>query len=306
MTAVVIVLSILCIVLIGMYLSQKMNVKRITKELEIICCERDYHRILLPSPDRDLEQLIIILNSYISECQEQQIQAQKRDEDFKHQIANISHDLRTPLTSILGYVQLINKEYEAGDTAHVREYMDIVERKALLLRGLIGEFYDLSRLEGHEYPLNPEPIDMEILISQVMADYYDELEKKQFEVEVDFSAGCPRVLADRQAMNRVFNNLIQNVLKHGSGRLKVGLRYDARTVTITVANSCPPLDEQELASLFNRFFTVDRMRTGQNTGLGLAIVKNFLDQMGFTIQASYEKGFLVMTICKAIALDYDG
>lgn len=293
-------LCILCLLwalaVTALYIGQKRHIKKLNEDVREILEKNGRHRILLKAPDKEIEKLLETLNHYIEDCQKREVEFRTKDTEFKHQISNISHDLRTPLTSILGYVQLVRKEYEAGNSAHVKEYLDIIERKAELLKNLISQFYDLSRLEGNEYEFQIEAVDLSILISQTVADYYDEFERRNFEVETDIEQGRILALCDAKASLRIFGNLIQNVLKHGFGFMSIRMYHQGKYIVTEIANKSEAIEPQELAHLFDRFFTTDRMRSGQNTGLGLAIVRQFVTQMGGDIEASYENGLLKMTV----------
>lgn len=301
-------MAVLCVVLAlwavaatALYVAQRRHIRSLNKDIKEVCENGGRHRILLKRPDKELEKLLKTLNDYIEACEEKQVELRRRDIDFKHQISNISHDLRTPLTSILGYVQLIRREYGTDSEVHVEEYLDIIERKSEMLKNLISQFYDLSRLEGSEYEFQMEAVNLSVLMSQIMADEYDELEKNNFRVDVAIASGQLLALADAKAMSRVYSNLIQNVLKHGREFLSVHM-YAAENMVVTeIANKSEPIGDDELEHLFDRFFTTDRMRSGQNTGLGLAIVRQFVTQMGGHIEASYEDGLLKIKICMKAA-----
>lgn len=301
-------MTVLCVITVlwavfatALYIGQRHHIRSLNKDIKEVCEKGGRHRILLKGPDKELEVLLKTLNDYIEVCQEKQVELRRKDIDFKHQISNISHDLRTPLTSILGYVQLIKREYGTDNEAHVREYLDIIERKAEMLKNLISQFYDLSRLEGSEYEFHMEAVDLSVLMSQIMADEYDAFEKKSFRVDVSIAQGQLMAVADAKAMARVYANLIQNVLKHGRDFLSVHMYTAENTVITEISNQTEAISDDELEHLFDRFFTTDRMRSGQNTGLGLAIVRQFVTHMGGDITAVYEDGLLKMRICMKAA-----
>lgn len=292
MTVIVVIVLLWAVVVTVLYIGQRRHIRSVNEDIREVCEKGGRHRILLKVPDKSLELLLETMNHYIEASQEKQAELQRKDMDFKHQISNISHDLRTPLTSILGYIQLIQREYETGNDSHVKEYLDIIEHKAQMLKNLISQFYDLSRLEGSEYEFHMEAVDLGVLISQALADEYDELESRHFKVDVSITSEQLFALADVKAMARVYANLIQNVLKHGYDELRVCVYASGNTVITEIANKSDVIREAELQMLFDRFFTTDRMRSGQNTGLGLAIVRQFVTQMGGSIAAFYEDGFL--------------
>ena len=296
MVFICILLMIFAAVMTAMYVIQKRHLKKLNEDLEEVLTKGSCRRILLSAQDKEMERLLVMLNRYIEACQNEKAAYETRDKEFKHQISNISHDLRTPLTSILGYVQLIEREYAAGNEDNVKEYLGIIERKAEMLKNLISQFYDLSRLEGSEYEFQMEAVDLNVLISQTMADYYDEFEKNHFRVDIAIENSTMPALCDAKAMSRVYANLIQNVLKHGKDFVSIHMYKKDQSIITEIANGSESIDPGELAHLFDRFYTMDKMRTGQNTGLGLAIVKQFVEQMHGKIEAVYEHGLLKMRI----------
>lgn len=296
MTVICVLALLWAAVMTVLYIGQRRHIRSLNEDIREVCEKGGRHRILLRVPDKALEALLETINHYIEVCQEKQAELQRRDVDFKHQISNISHDLRTPLTSILGYVQLVKREYDAGEDIHIKEYLDIIDNKAQRLKNLISQFYDLSRLEGSEYEFCMEAVDLGVLMSQAIADEYDALENSHFQVDVAIASEKLLAMADAKAMSRVYANLIQNVLKHGRDYLSVKLYASEKTIITEIANKSDEISEDELRVLFNRFFTTDRMRSGQNTGLGLAIVRQFVTQMGGKIEASYSGGMLKMRL----------
>jgi len=236
----------------------------------------------LAAPNRAAEALMSEVNFLLRERENERVGARRREQALREQIANVSHDLRTPLTSILGYLQLL--EDEDLPKAQRREYLGVVEGRARVLQGLIAGFYDLSRLEAGEYPISREKVDLRQVVSQLLAAFYGDLESR-FDVQVDLPEELPAVWADRSALNRVYANLIRNALEHGSGKLRISARQTANGVETTFTNGGADLRPEAVAHVFDRFFTSDQTRSGRNTGLGLAIVKALTDQMGGMAQA---------------------
>ena len=243
-------------------------------------------RLRLDAPSAPAEELLDAINALLDLRQQEQAAYRARERDLRRQISNVSHDLRTPLTSILGYLQLL--EGEGLSEAERREYLEIVRRRAKALQSLITGFYDLSRLEGGEYPLNIQGVDLRASLSGLLAAFYDEFTGRGFEMEVDLQEGLPPVSADPGAALRIFTNLIRNALEHGCERMQVRLFEEEGRVVSLFANRTGELRQEDMPHIFDRFFTRDKMRTGNNTGLGLAIVHALAGQMGCTLSARLE------------------
>lgn len=245
-------------------------------------------RLRLASPDRHVEDLLAQINGLL-EDREQEIRAlREQEESLRRQIANVSHDLRTPLTSILGYLQLLESEQLTPQQR--RHYLEIVSDRAKVLQELITAFYDLSRIEGGEYPLDLQPVDLRRALEPLLAGFYEDFERAGFQVTVELDDRLPPVLADPGAVTRILTNLIGNALKHGSTVLSIRLYANEDQLVTAFSNDAPDLSPEDLSRVFERFYTADQMRTGQNTGLGLAIVKALAQRMGHTAFAELKNG----------------
>ena len=259
-------------------------------ERDIRSCARQLRsgrpRVSMAAPNAAAEELLTAVNALLDLREQEEGDYRRQERAIRQQIANISHDLRTPLTSILGYLQLLEGE---GLTAEERrEYLGIVQGRAKTLQSLIVSFYDLSRLEGGEYPLARERVDLYHVLSQLVAEFYNDFEGSGFQMTVELQEGLPPVMADPAGVLRIFTNLIRNTLEHGRTRMSILLRREGGQVVSTFANDAPGLTQEDVDHVFDRFYTADKMRTGQSTGLGLAIVKALAERMGHSVSAGLE------------------
>ena len=259
-------------------------------ERDIRACARQLRsgrpRVSMAAPNAAAEELLTAINELLDLREREEGDYRRQEKAIRQQIANISHDLRTPLTSILGYLQLLE-----GDTLtpeERREYLGIVQGRAKTLQSLIVSFYDLSRLEGGEYPLARERVDLYHVLSQLVAEFYNDFEGSGFQMTVELQEGLPPVMADPAGVLRIFTNLIRNALEHGRTRMSILLRREGGQVVSTFANDAPGLTQEDVDHVFDRFYTADKMRTGQSTGLGLAIVKALAERMGHSVSAGLE------------------
>ena len=256
-------------------------------------------RILMAAPNSSAEQLISAVNSLLELRQAEEADYRRREQALRQQIANVSHDLRTPLTSIIGYLQLL-----AGDTlspAEREEYLSIIEGRARALQSLIGSFYDLSRLDGDEYPIARERVDLYGILSELVAGFYNDLTASGLDVSVELAEGLPYVWGDAAAVLRVFTNLLRNALEHGVGTLAIRLYREGDVIVSAFSNGAGGLTEEDVPHVFDRSFTSDKNRTSHNAGLGLAIVKALAEQMGCRTQAALEGPEVVIRVFWKIA-----
>ena len=265
-------------------------------ERDIRTCARQLRagrpRVSMAAPNAAAEELLTAVNALLDLREREEGDYRRQEQAIRQQIANISHDLRTPLTSILGYLQLLEGE---GLTAEERrEYLAIVQGRAKALQSMIVSFYDLSRLEGGEYPLSRERVDLYCVLSQLVAEFYNDF--TDFDMTVELREGLPAVTADPAGVLRVFTNLIRNALEHGRKRMSILLYQEGGEVVSVFANDAPGLTTEDVEHVFDRFFTADKMRTGQSTGLGLAIVKALVERMGHTVSAELEGDLFRVTV----------
>lgn len=286
-------LAILIVVIINLFLKIK-EINKITLDLRRLNREGKIEKLRLGVPNKNIENLVIEINKLIGDKKEKELVYKEKDMELRDAIANMSHDLRTPLTSIMGYVYLLNDENLSEDER--KEYLKIIEKRASVLDGLISNFYGLSRIQADQYEINLEPVNMELVLGEIVAAFYETLDYKFGEPEIKIEEGLKTVLGDKQALNRIFTNLIENMLKHGEGEIKISLRKEKNNLIIEFSNKAEALEDKEINRIFEKFFTTDRMRTGQNTGLGLAIVKLLVEKQGQKIEAEKVGNRLVINI----------
>lgn len=283
----VVLLTILCAVLLLRVYALEQNLRQGANQLKKRKAEGRAAPLRLAAPNPAAEELMAEVNLLLREGEEERTAFRGREQALRQQIANVSHDLRTPLTSILGYLQLL--EDPELSKSQREEYLKIIQGRARVLQGLITSFYDLSRLEAGEYPIGREKVDLREVISELLAAFYDELDS-HFEVTVDLPEDLPLVWGDRSALTRVYSNLIRNALEHGSGSLTIQAGQEGGEVVTRFSNAGAELTGEELPHVFDRFYTSDKTRSGRNTGLGLAIVKTLTEQMRGTVAAELTEG----------------
>ncbi|ATD56181.1 HAMP domain-containing histidine kinase [Clostridium chauvoei] len=286
-------LVLLCITIILLFLTN-CKIRNLTSSLSEINKIDTNKSIRILSCNKDIEKLIKEINILISEKKEIEYKYKEADLEIRQAIANISHDLRTPLTSIMGYIQLL--EDDSISIKEKKQYISIIEKRAESLKVLISSFYDLSRLQANEYEINMEKINISVMLCNTIAAFYDEFEKNNLNPIIEIDENIQLVNGDKKATERIFNNLIQNILKHATGSLEIYLKKKDDFIISQFINEAKDLTEDDVKKLFDRFFTVDRMRTGRNTGLGLAITKTLVEKQGHKIWAEKKKNKIIINI----------
>ena len=271
------------------------NIREARYDLKDVCedIERN-RRLTLAYPNKDLEDLLQEMNNYLEKTQMEKIKSTRREKEIRKEIENISHDLRTPLTSILGYLELIKDEDITKEEKY--EYIYIVERKSRDLKDLIQSFYDLSRLESNEYKVDIKTIDIHKELMEQLLIYYNDFDKKGIDVELDIGEEAINIQGDLNIIGRIFTNLIQNAIKYAKDTFKVCMKQSNDNIDIIFSNNFENLDKGDVEKLFKRFYMKDKSRNNQSSGLGLTITKLLVETINGNIRAEIKDDFIYFKI----------
>lgn len=212
---------------------------------------------------------------------------EKMRKDF---IANVSHEFKTPLTSIRGYAETL-VDTAAHDPEHTREFLETIQRNATLLQALVDDLLVLAQLES-EPPVEKQPIMVSALISEQIRSRQPLLDDKKITVEVD----CPEmeILADRSRLARALSNLLDNAIHYNKvgGQIRISGRSTGTGFAVEIADTGSGIPQDDLVRVFERFYRVEKSRTRESggTGLGLAIVKHAVESQGGTISVASKLG----------------
>lgn len=241
----------------------------------------------ISSADKDMRELAAALNDELVKLREERRLCRQGDTELKDAVTNISHDLRTPLTAICGYLDLLEREEMSGS---VRQYLEQIENRTEVMKQLTEELFRYSVVAAaKEFKL--ERLCVNDVLEESIATFYGAISQQGITPEITITEQRIERITDRSALTRVFGNIITNALKYSSGDLMVEMTDDC---TITFANSSDNLGKISAERLFDRFYTVE---TGSNsTGLGLSIAKLLVEQMNGTISAEIRGDKLFITV----------
>lgn len=288
----VICLIAIIIFLITIIIGYKREFRRINKQITENVDE--YANIKTKSVDKDIENLVESINLIFDSRQKIVAEKNKNEEKIRQSISNMSHDLRTPLTSIMGYLQMIKSE--KSSEADKNEYMDIVEKRTKSLQQLISSFYDLSRMEGNEYNFNYKKVNLSSILCENIAVFYNDFRNNNIEPIIEIDENVKDIISDDGAINRIFSNLITNMIKHGENFVKITLRQENDVIITEFINKATRLTQENVDKLFDRFYTVDNSRSDKNTGLGLYITRIMVEKLGHSISSKIDNGYLKIEI----------
>lgn len=285
-------LIVVIIVLISIIIKNKIELRKISKQIEKNLNE--YTNIKTSTIDRDIEKLVININLLYDERQKIVSENKRKEEELRASISNMSHDLRTPLTSIMGYLQMIKLENASEDDK--KEYMDIIEKRTKSLQKLISSFYELSRIEGNEYKFDFKSVNLNNILCENIALFYNDFITNNIEPIISIDKGTKNIISDEEAISRIYSNLINNMIKYGKDYVKIELKQEDNCIITEFTNKVTELTEENVENLFNRFYTVDKSRNDRNTGLGLYITKVLVEKLGSSIWAELIDDKLKITI----------
>ncbi len=242
--------------------------------------------------DKDIEYLAGSINRNIDFQKQLRIEVLRNDQKLKDSIANISHDLRTPLTSIMGYLQLLEKSELSKSQ---REKVNILKKKSELLHKLITSFFQITIIENESININLEKINMNNFLSDIMLQNMMSFKEAGIEPVFDLPDTTILVEANKIILQRIVQNLISNMVKYTSTYAKISL-IEKEHVELSFANKIQDSRKIDVNLLFEKFYTADRSRSSGSTGLGLSIVKLLAEKINAKAVAEIEEDLLILKI----------
>ena len=280
------VMIVLCLFLILLLYLQHKNLRHIREQLTYTNREHSTFRFYSDSMDPEMKALCEEMQQLREYYMQESVRAMRMDHNFKHLITNISHDIRTPLTSISGYLQLL----ETAENEVEREHcFTVIRARMAYLQDLLEELFLYTRLSSASIEFHPEPVRIHDLLSEVLLHYYEDFKKQDLQVELDVDAMAV-LKADPVYLKRMLHNLCVNVLRHGCGTLLITAKSMDQACELIFQNDV--MDEVDAEAIFERFYTKNNAGTGRDTGLGLAIVKELCEGMQGSVFARLEQRHL--------------
>lgn len=305
-----VLLGILLFSLIFLLLQRKMarDIETIARAVKQIS-EGDLSTRLELEGEGELTDIAENLNRMEEDIQELIDKERTSEQSKTDLITNVAHDLRTPLTSILGYLELLRKNQKLSPEMQ-QKYLDIAYNKSVRLQKLIEELFGFTKLSYGKINMNVAKVDIVELLAQLLEESYPIFQKNGLSYDFVSNRKSQIIEADGDLLARLFDNLIGNAIKYGKEgkRVRVNLRADREIVTIKIVNYGYVIPANELPLIFDRFYRTDHSRTNASgpggTGLGLAIVKNITDMHHGTVSVSSDLSGTVFTV--RLKIHFDG
>ena len=275
----------LCALFLLLYLlALRHSIREVAEELEEKLQTDTNTLISISTGDKAVQALASQINRQLQALRKERLKLQTGNDELTAAVTNISHDLRTPLTAICGYLDLLDQEPQSEKAAR---YLAVVRERTGAMRCLTEELFRYSVITATADTLETEAVCLNDILEQSLAAFYGALTARGITPEVHMPEEKVVRQLDAAALRRVFGNILSNALKYADGDLTVSLLPDG---AVTFSNRAPSLSRVQAERLFDRFYTVETARNA--TGLGLSIAKLLVERMGGVITAQYEDGRL--------------
>lgn len=290
------VLAIIVIIMAAVLLKIRAQLRDINDQLDFLY-ENDTNMLI--GTDTNLiylGQFKQRVNRFVEQWHKKRAEAAKKEQMISDTYTNLSHDIRTPLTSLDGYFQLLKDEKDEKLQAH---YIGIIQERIASLKDMLEELFMFTKLKNDTFKLEMDKCCVSRLLKQTVFSYYDEWKMRGIEPVVDICDEQIFILANTQALKRVFQNVIKNGLVHGKSDIEIklytidsgknaGSDRENKVVNIVVSNTIDDPENIDTSQVFERFYKADEARSVTSSGLGLSIAKELVERMGGKINAQIE------------------
>ncbi|MCU5501038.1 HAMP domain-containing histidine kinase [Bacillus wiedmannii] len=238
---------------------------------------------LFTSNDPSLHSIVFSINELIAELEKVRIEAKRSEESRKQLLSSISHDIRTPLTSIIGYIDAL-KDGVAVSEIEKKEYLKILYMKSNNLKHLVNEIFNMAKLDANEFPLKEEELDFSEVTREVLIEFLPELSKHNLELHVLIPESTCPIIADHLSLMRIMSNLIKNAIYYGKDGKTLGIEL-LETDTdyeLLIWDKGPGIPKHDLQNVFERMYRSEQSRNSSSggSGLGLSISKALVERNG--------------------------
>ena len=296
------IILIAIIVILSFYLILlKKEIKRITNKLKNIENENSNMLLNKEFDDKDMNKLIFEINTLLKSVYEKEAKIHTKSSELQKMITNVAHDLRTPLTSALGYIDMVKNSNLTEEEKE--KYISIIEERLKKLSYFITSFFEFSKVISKEESIDLKKENIIGVLEECSASFYEDFANNNRKIELNTNLNKIEVMTNKQLLTRIFDNLIINAYKHSKSDLIINLEKNENETIIIFENELEDVNI-DTDEIFNEFYTVDMSRTKGNTGLGLAIAKEFVSLLKGRIYAEKEEDLLRIIIEMDIKLNH--
>ncbi len=287
------VLSVLILILIGILISYKRQVKDICRQLRFLQ-ECDSNMLITTEMKKGhIGELAELLNTLLKERKKERADYQKKEQMIADIYTNLSHDIRTPLTSLDGYFQLLEETQEENDR---KRYIQIIQERIESLKEMLEELFTYTKLQNGTYELKLEPQNVGQILKETVFSYYDDWAEQGISPQFEITEEPVWIRGNKQALRRTIQNIIKNGLDHGNKEIRIQLSRNEKQMELVFRNKIEPGEQIDISRVFERFYKADKARSKSSTGLGLSIAKGFVQKMHGEIAAEIKEDWFCIKI----------
>lgn len=280
-----IIATIVSVITVSIFIAYRRQVKNTCRHLAFMKKNKTNLRLRSGLPFRELYELSDNVNELLDNSDEMRHKAEHNEQNLKDAITNISHDIRTPLTSLDGFFQLLKN----ADSEEERvQCVDVIQNRINNLKYMLEELFTYTKLQNEDYKLQTEPVDIVRYVSSALVSFYNEFQENGIEVQADFTDEEVIIDCNAEGVQRIVQNVLKNVLDHGSKTVEITLKQENERVIFSCSNKVDNPDSIDVSQVFTRFYKSDPARTHSSTGLGLAIAKGLAERMNGGMTAEVE------------------
>ncbi len=280
-----IITTLVSVVTILIFIAYRRQVKNTCRHLAFMQNNKTNLRLRSGLPFKELYELADNVNGLLDSTEKTRCDAAKKEANLKEAITNISHDIRTPLTSLDGYFQLLNDSDTEDEKA---QCIEVIQNRIGSLKYMLEELFTYAKLQNEDYKIQLSMINLSQSIFSSIVLFYNDFNEKNINVITDFPENDIFMNCNSEAVQRVIQNILKNVLDHGSDTVKLSLKENKNSIVFICSNRLDPSDNIDITQLFTRFYKSDPARTHSSTGLGLAIAKGITERIGGSIDAAVD------------------
>ena len=288
MIVIIVLLTVVSLALAFILISLLSQMRSIRSQVHFISRNETRKRLTFYGKSRSFRRLASDINEILDTYDERHEKILREDKEIKDTLTNMSHDIRTPLTSLKGYFELLE---QTDDPEERRKYSSIITGRIDSLSEILETMFLYTKVSNVNFKISIDPIECSKIILETLFEYYDDFQDKGFEVDVDVDEGI-RILGNEQSLKRIMQNLIRNSLVHGGGDVKLSVKRDeqGKKVVITLDNLLLEGQNPDPQKVFDRYYKGDASRHTGSSGVGLSVVKKLVESMSGDISAVVSDG----------------
>lgn len=269
------------------------QVKSICRQLQFIIDHQTNMKLSADGRYFGMEALADKINTLLLETEEKRRTVQTQETVIRETITNLSHDIRTPLTSLDGYVQLLEDSDSKDEQAR---YIGIIRKRIEALRGILDELFLYAKLQDNAYLPAMEHVELNRIVYDTVFSFYEDCKARGLEPQVSVCEAHVYTCGNETMIGRMLQNIIKNSLEHGKKDVRIQLAAEEKKIIFFCANKVEHAEQIDIDRVFERFYKADSARANSSTGLGLSIAHSLAEKMGAEMSASLEEDQFTVTV----------